>query len=192
MAKKFDKVVINALNELLQFKPLDKLSATDITYSAGLTKQAFYYYAKSLPDYLCMMTDNKVKDIIRPCRNSVNEVFSLMRQILLYFRENKTIFTAMMQSKQRAFYLEHLYKSVYNGIHDLVKQHIRKLLKESREEISEPLARYISDSVFGVLYHDLQSGMTTDVDDIMRNYKLFYGEAYSITLEKYLREAAKK
>ena len=51
MAKKFDKVVINALNELLQFKPLDKLSATDITYSAGLTKQAFYYYAKSLPDH---------------------------------------------------------------------------------------------------------------------------------------------
>ena len=187
MAKKFEITANNTILELLKHKPLDEISAADITDAAGLTKQAFYYHAKNLPDFLCLQIDRKIKRISADRNDSVNEAVPIMKQILLSFRENKTLCMAMMQSKHKDRYLKRLYDSLYSVILKRVHHQAALLLKEPCDRTVELLTAYITDSIHGVLKRDLQSGITDDVNEIVSNYKLFFHEAYSITIAKYFR-----
>ncbi|MBR3354289.1 MAG: TetR/AcrR family transcriptional regulator C-terminal domain-containing protein [Oscillospiraceae bacterium] len=111
----------------------------------------------------------------------------MMREILLCFRENRMIFAAMMQSKHGSDYLECLQKAVYSNILEIVRHFYGRVPEKYDEDVAKHFAGYISDSVYGVLHRDLQSGMTEDVDEIIRDYKRFHNEAYSIKFEKYMR-----
>ena len=187
MANKFEKTAYNTILELLKHKPLDEISAAEITDAAGLTKQAFYYHAKNVPDFLYLQIDRNIKQIASNRNESVNETIPIMKQLLLSFRENKTLCQAMMQSKHKDRYLKRLYDSLYSMILKRVHHQAALLLKEPCDRTVELLAAYITDSIYGVLKRDLQGGITDDVDEIVSNYKLFFHEAYSITIAKYFR-----
>ena len=187
MAKKFEITAYNTILELLKNKSLDEISAADITDAAGLTKQAFYYHAKNLPDFLCGRINRQMREIVRSHNDTVNQIVPMVRQILLGFRENRTIFAAMMQSKHGSDYLECLQKAVYSNILEIVRHFYGRVPEKYDEDVAKHFAGYISDSVYGVLLRDLQSGMTEDVDELIRDYRRFHNEAYSIKFEKYIR-----
>ena len=189
MAKKFEITAYYTILELLKYKSLDEISAADITDAAGLTTQAFYYHAKNVPDSICLLVDRKINQISLNRNDSVNEVVPIMKQVLFYFREHKKLFNAMMQSKHRHLYLNRLYNSLYRAIFTRVRHQAELLLKEPCGRTIELLAAYITDSIYGVLYRDLQNGIIDEPDEIIRNYKLFFHEAYSITVEKYFRNS---
>ncbi|MBR3355341.1 MAG: TetR family transcriptional regulator [Oscillospiraceae bacterium] len=62
MAKKFEITAYKTILELLKHKSLDEISAADITDAAGLTKQAFYYHAKNLPEFLRKKTTKRINE----------------------------------------------------------------------------------------------------------------------------------
>ena len=198
MAKKFHKKVHNIIIDLLGRKSLDEIYAPEIMREANMTQQAFYYYAKNLHDYLCKRMKFKINEIVMSCDNSIEEIISIMRLTLLYFREDRIIFSAMMQSeKHKLEYLECLRESVSDGILKLVNCSFGNLPIEYREETVRIFTDYVSDSIYGVLYRDLRSGMKTDVSDIINEYKRFYPKSFSakfvqINSEEIMHELAQK
>ncbi len=198
MAKKFHEKVHNIIIDLLERKPLDEIYAPEIMRETNMTQQAFYYYAKNLHDYLCKRMKFKINEIVMSRDNSIEEIISMMRSILLYFRENRIIFSAMMQSeKHKLEYLECLHESVSDGILVFVNRYIGNLPIQYYEETVRIFTDYVADSIYGVLYRDLSSGMKTDVNDIVNEYKRFYPESFSakfvqINSEENMHELAQK
>ena len=63
MSSRFEQKTHETLLKLLKVKSLDSISATDITSDLELTKQAFYYHAKNVPEYICGQIRKHVKEM---------------------------------------------------------------------------------------------------------------------------------
>ena len=189
MQKNFDEQIHNIIITLLEQEPLDKITAPKIMKLTNMTYQAFYYHAKNPHDYLCKRMKVKIDEIVKLRHNTIEEIIPMTRLILLYFRDNRIIFSAIMQSEKHKYeYLECLRKSVYDGIFVFVNRFYVKLPVEYHEETARLFTEYVTDSIYSVLYRDLKSGMKADANDIIEEYRRFYPEPFSSKFEKIISE----
>ena len=65
----------NALQEVLADHPYDEVTIDILTQQAGITRQGFYYYYHSLPEYLRDLLGQELQDL-PPVRNSAGELLS--------------------------------------------------------------------------------------------------------------------
>lgn len=117
---------------------------------------------------------------------------SALESILLYFREDKPIFEAMMQSKHKLEYLECINNAVYDGVLWTVQRAYSRFPVEYPDDTAKLFSSYVSSSLYGVLRRDLDLGITEDVETIIKNYREFHDKAYSLKLEVYARKAPPK
>ena len=112
MSGRFEQKTHETLLKLLKVKSLDSISATDITSDLELTKQAFYYHAKNVPEYICGQIRKHVKEMTSDCGNNINKLLPAAEQGMHYFRANRIIMDGIMKSEKRDMYLNCLYDSI--------------------------------------------------------------------------------
>ncbi len=188
MSSRFEQKTHETLLKLLKVKDLDSISATDITNELGLTKQAFYYHAKNIPDYICGQIRKHVEELTDDCGNNVNKLLSAAEQGMLYFRENRIIMDAIMKSEKRSLYLDCLYDSVTSGTEKVLTRHLNKLPVDPDEDDRAALISFISGTIYGLLKNDLESCMTKEPGYYIEQYKRYYGKAISVNVEKFLKK----
>ena len=188
MSGRFEQKTHETLLKLLKVKDLDNISATDITNDLGLTKQAFYYHAKNIPDYICGQIRKHVQKLTDDCGNNVNKLLSAAEQGMLYFRENRIIMDAIMKSEKRSIYLDCLYDSITSETEKVLTRHLKKLPVDPDDDDKAALTDFISGTIYGLLKNDLESGMSKEPEHNIEQYKRYYGKAISVNIEKFLKK----
>lgn len=188
MSSRFEQKTHETLVKLLKIKDLDSISATDITNELGLTKQAFYYHAKNVPDYICGQIRKHVKKMTDDCGNNINKLLPAAEQGMLYFRENRIIMDAIMKSEKRGMYLDCLYDSITDETEKVLARHLKKLPVDPDEDDKAALIDFISGTIFGLLRNDLESSMSKEPDNRIEQYKRYFGKAISVNVEKFLKK----
>lgn len=188
MSSRFEQKTHETIVKLLKTKDLDSISATDITNDLGLTKQAFYYHAKNVPDYICGQIRKHVEELTDDCGNNINKLLPAAEQGMQYFRENRIVMDAIMKSENRSMYLDCLYDSITNETEKVLTRHLKKLPVDPDEDDKEFLTDFISGTIYGLLKDDLESRMSKEPDHNIEQYKRYYGKAISVNIEKFLKK----
>lgn len=188
MSGRFEQKTHETLLKLLEVKNLDNISATDITGDLGLTKQAFYYHAKNIPDYICGQIRRRVQELTDECGNNVNKLLMAAEQGLLYFRDNRIIMDAIMKSQNRNLYLDCLYDSIKKETGKVLTKHLKKLPVDADGDDKAALTDFISGTLYGLLKADLESGASKEPGYLIEQYKRYFGMAISVNIEKFLKK----
>lgn len=188
MSGRFEQKTHETLLKLLKVKNLDNISATDITNELGLTKQAFYYHAKNIPDYICGQIRKRVQELTDECGNNINKLLSAAEQGMLYFRDNRIIMDAIMKSENRSLYLDCLYDSIKKETEKVLTKHLKKLPVDPDEDDKAALTEFISGTLFGLLKNDLETSAVKEPGHLIEQYKRYFGMAISVNIEKFLKK----
>lgn len=188
MSGRFEQKTHETLLKLLKVKSLDSISATDITSDLELTKQAFYYHAKNVPEYICGQIRKHVKEMTSDCGNNINKLLPAAEQGMHYFRANRIIMDGIMKSEKRDMYLNCLYDSIRKETESVLNRHLKKLPVDPEQGDAEMLAEFISGTLYELLKNDLESGMSKEPLYRIEQYKRYYGKAISVNVEKFMKK----
>lgn len=115
--------IVSAFLDLLQKKPLDKLTVTDIVQASGVTRQTFYYHFQDIPALItfivCRYADDvgsraarasNAKDVIRLIFSPIWECPDLVCQLMeaKKYPAGRIIFTEVRGHMVRLFRLRRL------------------------------------------------------------------------------------
>lgn len=157
------KLIKSALADLLQVKPLDKITVTDVANRAGINRGTFYAHYRDIPDVidnLIQETFSKITDALEESTGDVDQLPSiLMARIQMIMEEDLDFYDKVMHS----------------GVHQLIQYRLTETLLEyllDREGAFSnmdhgqfvTMIRFCAGGL-GALYHDWFSGkipMTLD------------------------------
>lgn len=160
---------VNLLNE----RPLNKISVRDITDKCGINRNSFYYHYQDIPALMEEILTEQIDDIIEKYSgtDSLDEFFDVSFGFAL---ENKRALYHMYCSSNREYFEQMLMKTCEY----IVTNYMGRLFKEA--EMSEAdrdiMVRFITHSCFGAFIGWMMDGMKDDVmDDVHRIRYLLRG-----------------
>lgn len=187
MSDRFEIRARGAIERLLEEKSLDEITAADITNDLGLSKQAFYYHAKNVPDYLCRRIEQEIKAETDDCGGNIDRLITAMKYGMLYYRERSLITESMMNSSDRNRYLDCLYFSIHKETLKVLNRYYENLTSVPPEEMIRDAAEYVADSIHGVIRRDIETGMKKGIGQQIECYKRFYGKSISVKIENFMK-----
>lgn len=103
------RVIQTAFMELLNERPLGKITVKDITDRCGINRNTFYYHYQDIPALLEEICQIQVEEIIRkyPTLNSIEECLNAAMQSVL---DNKRAIMHVYHSDNRSTYVNSLWR----------------------------------------------------------------------------------
>ncbi len=99
MVKKNARYLIqNALFDLLNEHPLDKIDVQDITAKSGLSRQTFYYNFKNKQDLLDWVVEENNKYALE-FFNKSGAIYDFILHFMILMREHKLFYTNLVEEK---------------------------------------------------------------------------------------------
>lgn len=185
MNKQFEIKIRRGLMEMLEECSLDEVNVKNLSEKTGLSKQAFYYHASNVTEYLCKRIARLAKKYADECGDNVNMIPEATRKAMEQFREVRPVCEGMMSSEHKLEYLSALDESVHKEMRKLVTRHLAKFRMEFDETKIKRISNHFADAVYGLLKADLLNNMQEDPAEICRDYKQIVGRAISIVVENY-------
>ena len=103
------QIILHTLTELMNEKPLSKITVKDIVERCGVNRNTFYYHFRDIPDAVEAMVKEELNDILKD--QKVPESVSDCMEILVNaVQKNKKAMIHLYRSIQRdvfADYLDH-------------------------------------------------------------------------------------
>lgn len=150
------KLIKAALADLLQEKPLDKITVTDVVNRAEINRGTFYAHYTDIPDVIHQMVEEtfcRIRDVLSVEYSSLEEVPGiLLRQIQSIIEEDQVFFRKVMVS--------HASKQLSDQLCSVVLDYLLEHERESPGGSHEDFERKIRFCAGGVirLYQEWFSG----------------------------------
>ena len=158
-----------SLKQLMQKKPLDKITIRDITDTCGISRMAFYYHFKDLYDlveWVCLEDVTKAlagKKTYDTWQEGLAQIFEAVL-------ENKVFVSNAYRCISRERMESFLYQLTYGLIRDVVEE------KSKGAPISQEdkafIAEFYKYSFVGILLDWIKQGMHADYHTIVRKMSL--------------------
>ena len=158
-----------SLKQLMQKKPLDKITIRDITDTCGISRMAFYYHFKDLYDlveWVCLEDVTKAlagKKTYDTWQEGLAQIFEAVL-------ENKAFVSNAYRCISRERMESFLYQLTYGLIRDVVEE------KSKGAPISQEdkafIAEFYKYSFVGILIDWIKQGMHADYHVIVRKMSL--------------------
>ncbi len=95
-------LIKNALADMLQEKPLDKITVSDIVRKAGINRGTFYAHYADIPDVIHHLVDQtfcRLRDAVTGSSMTMNEVPGvILRQVQLILEDDLDFYRRIMDS----------------------------------------------------------------------------------------------
>lgn len=158
-----------SLKQVMQKKPLDKITIRDITDTCGISRMAFYYHFKDLYDlveWVCLEDVTKAlagKKTYDTWQEGLAQIFEAVL-------ENKAFVSNAYRCISRERMERFLYQLTYGLIRDVVeeKSGATPILEEDKAFIAE----FYKYSFVGILLDWIKQGMHADYHTIVRKMSL--------------------
>jgi len=115
------KILISkSFKKLLSKKPLNKISIKDIAKDCQLTRQTFYYHFQDIYELLDWTYKNEIGHLLN--ESQIDSWEKIIKNILIYILENKSMFEYTMQSVGREYFEQTIYPDLYEFCKNKIKQ----------------------------------------------------------------------
>lgn len=152
-----------SLKNLMQKKPLDKITINDLTAECGISRMAFYYHFKDIYDLIEWVCVEDAAQALQGKKNYDTWHEGLL-QIFEVVLENKTFVLNAYRCISRDQMESYLYKLTYGLLRDVVEE------KSQDAAISEQDKQFIANfykySFVGIMLDWIKQGMNEDYHNI--------------------------
>lgn len=176
MAQATKKRIMDGFLELLEQRPLDKISVVDIADHCGINRNTFYYYYCDVYALIRELMEVRAQQLITNNQKDLNWI-EITREVTSFFRTHRRTVYHLFHSSQRDLLEDHIYDVTYACTESLVR------LTAAGLSVSEADLRavtlFFTSSLLGMISRWLRFGMKDDAEQL--------GERTGVLLEGTLR-----
>ncbi len=148
--------------ELLEEKPLDKITITDITNKCGVNRNTFYYHYHDIYDILGQILNDEKAKIL----DMASDDFSTWQKAVLegtkFALENKRLIYNVYNSVNRDIIENFLFDSVFISMKNFVETEAAEISPKPSEDSIDNISNLLSSSIVGIMLNWLRNGMSDD------------------------------
>ena len=175
------EIIIKTLFELLNEKPLAKITVKDIVERCGVNRNTFYYHFKDISDVVESALLREVdKAFERPVE--VDSVLECLEVLVNLIGENRKAMLHIYCSVQRDTFTSALDKISGYIVQQYAEHNFDKEILEKEE--MRVLMHFYKCVLNGILLDWMEHRMTYDLTEYAEKVKFLYGDTFEKTLEK--------
>ena len=181
------RALASALKELLEHKPLNKITIADITEQCGVNRQTFYYHFQDIYDLMDWIFVSEATQVIQG-KKTYNTWQQGFLQIFEYVLANKALITNAYHSLSREQMERYLYDVTYHLLIDVVEEQAAGI--PVRQEDKAFIADFYKYAFVGLLLDWIRQGMKEDPKRIVNRLSILIHGDIGRALEKYRTDRA--
>ena len=170
------QIILQTLTELMNDKPLSKITVKDIVERCGVNRNTFYYHFKDIPDAVEAVVQEELDDIMKNQR-SPESVSECMEILVNAVQRNKKAMLHLYRSIQRDVFADYLDHAAEHVVEELINRVVGDF--EMDPEDRRLVIRYYKCVFVGVILDWLRHDMDYDILEDM--YRLEH--IYQMSLE---------
>lgn len=175
------EIIIKTLFELLNEKPLAKITVKDIVERCGVNRNTFYYHFRDISDVVESALRREVdKAFERPVE--VDSVLECLDVLVKLIGENRKAMLHIYCSIQRENFTDALDKMCEYIVNQYAKHNFDKEILE-KEEV-KVLMHFYKCVMTGVVLDWMNHRMSYDLTEYAVKIRALYGNTFEQTLEK--------
>ena len=175
------EIIIKTLFELLNEKPLAKITVKDVVERCGVNRNTFYYHFKDISDVVESALLREVdKAFERPVE--VDSVLECLEVLVNLIGENRKAMLHIYCSVQRDTFTNALDKISGYIVQQYVEHNFDKEILEKDD--MKVLMHFHKCVLNGILLDWMEHRMNYDLTEYAEKVKLLYGDTFERTLEK--------
>ncbi|MDD4851001.1 MAG: TetR/AcrR family transcriptional regulator [Gemmiger sp.] len=182
MAQTTKRALQASLKELLQQKPLDKITIADITEHCGVNRMTFYYHFKDIYDLVDWSCEEEAMRVL-----AGNKTYDTWQQGFLRIFEgalaNKPFILNVYHSISREQVESYLYQVTYSLLIDVVEEKAAGMT--IRQEDKEFIAHFYKYAFVGVMLDWINRGMRDDPRQVVERISTLIHGDISKALNRY-------
>ena len=140
------QIILHTLTELMNEKPLSKITVKDIVERCGVNRNTFYYHFRDIPDAVEAMVKEELNDILKD--QKVPESVSDCMEILVNaVQKNKKAMIHLYRSIQRDVFADYLDHAAERVVEELINRAVGDF--EMDQEDRHLISRYYKMCICG-------------------------------------------
>lgn len=177
MSKLTEKALMWALTELLEEKPMSKITIKEITDRCGLTRNTFYYHYHDIYELIAKYFADEASRLLERYIDDQDWEGGFLEG-LNFLYENSKIIRHIYVSVSRPEVDRYVNEIVYNHALTIIKKEASK--KEYSEETIALVADFYKNAVVGAVMSWIERGMKEKPEELATLYNgLFTGTLYN-------------
>ena len=165
------QIILHTLTELMNEKPLSKITVKDIVERCGVNRNTFYYHFRDIPDAVEAMVKEELNDILKD--QKVPESVSDCMEILVNaVQKNKKAMIHLYRSIQRDVFADYLDHAAERVVEELINRAVGDF--EMAQEDKRLVIRYYKCVFVGVILDWLRHDMDYDILSDMHKLEYIY------------------
>lgn len=161
MAQTTKKRIMEGFLELLEQRPLDKISVVDVAEHCGINRNTFYYYYCDIYALIRELMETVAAQMIAVGLSDRNWT-EIARQVTCFMREHRRAVNHLFHSSQRELLEDHTYEVTYAVTESLVRRTADGL--PVSEEDLRTVTLYFTSALLGMISRWLRVGMKDDAE----------------------------
>lgn len=171
----------NSLKKILQKKPLDKITISDITDDCGISRMTFYYHFKDIYDLVDWACLNEAQQALN-CLKSFDTWQKGFLEVFRTVQNSKSFFLSVYTCLGLEKIQDYLYNLTYQILIDIVEEKSKGLnVSESDKKF---VADYIKFVMVGLVLQWIKTGMKEEPEDIVRRLSVTSSGNIRLFLER--------
>lgn len=177
-----DDILIDALNSLLQTKPIDKITVKDIVTECDLTRQTFYNHFADIYELVEHSARVNAENILKNVADYDNWQQGFY-DIMVALRDHKNLTQNVYQSEYRDLMERYIYKVIYSYIIKVVeKQAVGMSVDQKHKDF---IAHFYSLAFIALILEWIMDGMKDDPKEIVEQTGVLIKGDFKKALHKY-------
>lgn len=182
MAQTTKRAIAASLKRLLEKKPLNKITVTDIAKDCKISRHTFYYHFRDVYDLMEWAYRTEGERLLEGKRDYENWRQG-MAEIFRYIQDNQAIVQNALRAGSRDYLLPYLHQRTYALLFAVVEE------KAEGREISrshkEFIANFYKHAFVGIVLDWVESGMRRNPADIMEDLDVVIHGAFVGAIDKF-------
>ena len=115
------QIILHTLTELMNEKPLSKITVKDIVERCGVNRNTFYYHFRDIPDAVEAMVKEELNDILKD-QKAPESVSDCMEILVNAVQKNKKAMIHLYRSIQRDVFADYLDHATERVVEELINR----------------------------------------------------------------------
>lgn len=161
MAQTTKKRIMEGFLQLLEQRPLDKISVVDVADHCGINRNTFYYYYCDIYALIRELMELVAQRMIAKGLSDRNWT-EIARQLTAFLREHRRAVTHLFHSSQRDLLEDYIYDVTYAVTESLVRRTAAGL--PVSEEDLHTVTMYFTSALLGMISRWLRFGLKDNAE----------------------------
>ena len=185
MQNSTEDVLVEALELVLQKKPIDKVTVKDIVNECNLTRQTFYNHFSDiyeLVEWTARQATERALNNVADYDNWQKGFYDLM----LIIKANKVIIDNTYRSAYRDLMEKHIYEIIYSYIIVVVENQATGMAVDQKHK--DFIAHFYSLAFIALIFEWVKDGMKDDPQEIVDQTGVLVQGDFKKALKKYAKQ----